>query len=248
MHECLICQVDDSLNALCGLCGDCFCPDHIMYVRSRYECYDCSKKNEQFKIPEIEKALDISAKQWEGRCYEIAGLLITKYFSKFSHTNIDKSHLKLCYGIWEGDVHPASMFAGKGDSVRHGWINHYGTIIDPTRWVFEHVSPYIYFGPNNGEYDYGAERFRQKFRQPCPSYNPQERQIDISKMPAKARKYVQRAISGKTNKVSVSQLAWVGATGMSELGEVAKPLYEWLIKENMGGLIPIDFRQAVLEV
>ena len=39
--------------------------------------------------------------------------------------------------------------------------------MDPTRWSFENVEPYIWIGENDGSYDEGANALKQMMRRPC---------------------------------------------------------------------------------
>lgn len=65
------------------------------------------------------------------------------------------------YGNWMGPIHPDCPEFGGRPFAHHGWVEKAdGSIVDPTRWVFEHVKPYIYEGPND-HYDAGGNEIRE---------------------------------------------------------------------------------------
>lgn len=99
-------------------------------------------------VAEVEKAIKLPAKKWAGQCYGVATEMVKKGV-------VDG---RAVYGIWWGLIHPKSLFAGRA-WTHHGWIVLYDhSVIDPTRWVFEHAKPYIYHGPAAcGCLDYESE-------------------------------------------------------------------------------------------
>jgi hypothetical protein len=91
-------------------------------------------------LEQCERALGEKAKTWVARCYEISCRIVAAGL-------VDGTAV---YGHWVGDVSPQSYFASRSRSlpfVNHGWIVlNNGRVLDPTRWVFEAVPPYIYVG------------------------------------------------------------------------------------------------------
>ncbi len=91
-------------------------------------------------LEECEKALGEKAEKWGGRCFEVASRIVEAGL-------VDGVAV---YGHWVGDVHPESMFARKSvrlPFVQHGWVQLAdGRVLDPTRWEFEHVAPYLFVG------------------------------------------------------------------------------------------------------
>ena len=63
---------------------------------------------------------------------------------------------KLQDGHYIGEIHPDSIFLGKGPldkGLRHCWIElDDGRVVDPTIWTITCEEPYIYIGENNGKY------------------------------------------------------------------------------------------------
>jgi hypothetical protein len=100
-----------------------------------------------------EAALKEPAAAWVARCYEIASKIVDAGLVKGAAV----------YGHWTGSVNRRSRFYGK-PIVQHGWIAldaavydmNPGAVLDPTRWVFEAASPYIYVGEPVTGWDVGT--------------------------------------------------------------------------------------------
>ena len=111
-------------------------------------------------VSELETTIGIPAKEWAGRCTEVADKL-------------QKSGLELAkettahYGHWTGPIHSKSRFANR-PVTHHGWLQKGETVIDPTRWVFENNEPYIYVGKND-HYDDGGQELNMKRVGKCPA-------------------------------------------------------------------------------
>lgn len=88
----------------------------------------------------LEHAIGMRSWEWPGRCFDVARALLRE-------TGLEG---RAVYGFWTGPVIPSVVFDGAEPRVRHGWVvTGPGLIIDPTRFVFERVAPYIYHGPND---------------------------------------------------------------------------------------------------
>lgn len=91
-------------------------------------------------LEECERALGEKAQAWVARCYEISFRIVKAGL-------VDGEAV---YGHWTGPLAKGSYF----DRLRrgipfipHGWIQlKDGRVLDPTRWVFEDVAPYLYVG------------------------------------------------------------------------------------------------------
>jgi len=98
------------------------------------------KPKELPTLAECEKALGEKAEKWVARCYEISCRIVEAGL-------VDGEAV---YGHWTGDIAPGSHFSDRGKRlpfVQHGWILlKDGRVLDPTRWVFEKVEPYLYIG------------------------------------------------------------------------------------------------------
>lgn len=90
-------------------------------------------------LAECEKAIGERAQAWVARCYEVSCAIVSAKL-------VDGVAV---YGHWLGDVAPGSHFANRARAlfVPHGWILlDDSRVLDPTRWVFENVEPYLYVG------------------------------------------------------------------------------------------------------
>jgi hypothetical protein len=174
----------------------------------------------------IAKKINFPLSKWPGSCHAIASLLLKhKIFTG-----------KLRYGMWLGKIHPASLFGGRL-FTHHGWIEREdGVIIDPTRWVFENVQPYIFIGDNEGEYDFGGNQLHKSFRTPFPSGKGDK----LVHFPKPFLKHF------GTSKFTADQLMWIANMPLDELGIYAFQVYQRLKGAGFAAFIPIDNRRDVL--
>jgi hypothetical protein len=103
------------------------------------------------KIPTLqacEKALGAPASAWVARCYEIACAIVKAKLVPGGEA---------VYGHWLGPIARTSHFASRASMgfTPHGWIyvQDEGLVIDPTRWAFEAVTPYLYSGREPDAWD-----------------------------------------------------------------------------------------------
>lgn len=90
-------------------------------------------------LEKCEKAIGEPATAWVARCYEISCAIVAAGL-------VDGEAV---YGHWLGEVARGSHFADRGHLpfIQHGWIQlKDGRVLDPTRWVFENRTPYLYVG------------------------------------------------------------------------------------------------------
>ena len=185
--------------------------------------------------------LDVPVHRWPGNCHAIA--------SKILEENIFSG--KLQYGLYTGPIHKKSIFYATGrTAVRHGWIRSDNTIIDPTRWVFEYVTPYIYVGPvDEAEYDFGMSEIRKFTRLPFESLDLTVGRQTKYKIPADLLDLVGRLTTiaeQGTDSLQTIQLCWLAGAGLEELGADAKKLYTWLDSLGLKYFVPIDFWNEVM--
>ena len=109
-------------------------------------------------VEEVERHAGPSS-EWPTNCYAVA----TALFESGMLRELDLGPHWRAHGMWDGDVAPGSPFAGKG-ACMHGWVEfEAGFVVDPTRWVFEDVAPYVAVAPI-GEYDFGKARMVARSR------------------------------------------------------------------------------------
>jgi hypothetical protein len=176
---------------------------------------------------------------WKGDCYGIASRLVDKGLVKGVAV----------YGHWLGPIAETSYFGPKRGMpfCQHGWVLMPDkTIVDPTRWVFEDVEPYIYHGENDF-YDEGGNEFRMALLGPPPKYDPTERQYEITKsiMRTVTWNFVEKVLKIDITEqepgfLTLSQLHWLAKLSPERLGEHQAGVYRALVKLDRKALIPID--------
>lgn len=191
-------------------------------------------------IQKIEKVLGIKAERWKGKCHLIATQLVEKGLIKG----------RAVYGHWLGPISRKSFFKTRRSLpfIHHGWIvTKDGKIIDPTRWVFEAVKPYIYFGKND-YYDEGGDKFRKAMERPCPAYNKKSKHLSFFIKDTEASNYVLEILDTTADKVTLDHAAWLGNLSIITLGKFAKDVYQWLNSIGLKAIVPIDNWNLVMEV
>ena len=207
-------------------------------------------------IARIAAALDLPTKYWPGNCYSIAcGILRAKLIEGIA-----------VYGHYYGPIADDSYFEQR-KFTHHGWIVTLDyTLVDPTRWVFEAVDPYIFVADSaarkrasktkrldvntlNDEYDISGDAIRQLMRGPCPPFDPkrvlEKKKYSFDLRDAAALTFVKDQLSDPPLWTH-EQLHWIATMSLSALGVHAKPIYEALVEGNLAVYIPIDYRNLVL--
>lgn len=179
-------------------------------------------------IDKIASEIGIPTEGWIGNCHSISCAIVEQGLVKG----------KARYGHWLGPADPDSM---KGlPFVRHGWIEcEDGTIIDPTRWVFEGTKPYIWVGTNDGNYDPGGNIWRKKWERPCPDYGPRDKKINLN-LQDEDRSIIIDML-GNPLSITIKHAFWLANLSIVTLGMVlAKSLYGALEQAGLIALVPID--------
>ena len=174
-------------------------------------------------VEAVERAIGIPCTGWAGNCHGIATKMLE---------NMDING-KAVYGLWVGFMHRDSAFRGR-PFTHHGWIRlKDSSIIDPTRWVFEGVPPYIYQGEPD-YYDEGGVSL--KTWKPIPPYD-EKRKVDYD-FGAEAWLY---QLLLKSDKVSVLQLFYLANLPPEIIGVHARKMYEHVKAAGFPGFVPIDY-------
>ena len=90
-------------------------------------------------VEEVAKAINLFPEDWKGKCMQIASAMVEKGLVEGV----------VVYGHWIGPFASGTIFSDRAKMgfTHHGWVSTPGNkVIDPTRWVFENVEPYIFQG------------------------------------------------------------------------------------------------------
>ncbi len=192
-------------------------------------------------LKDLEEATKLPTSEWHGKCFQMACAMVKHEIAKGDPV----------YGHWIGPVDPTGYWKNTANLLpfhQHGWIivpDKAGTIIDPTRFSFENVEPYIYIGPNDF-YDEGGNSFREAIQRPCPVYvrpeeaKPYQATKDVSALPPATLDFV-LGLMGQPEGVTTEMLFWLANLVPARLGEHQTAIYEFLTGPiDLAGAIPID--------
>lgn len=192
------------------------------------------------KIPTIkqaEKILKRPAKEWKGHCHTIAMTLLSK---------CKLISGRCVYGHWLGPVNRKSFFTERRGMpfIQHGWIVSDKKIIDPTRWVFEGVEPYIFYGKDTDEYyDEGGNKWREAgIINNIPEFDFDEKTFPVV-LDEEVHDFISELLCDEYRKeLSLSQMFWLANLSPETLGSFCKKIYTWFDNIGCGVFIPIDNR------
>lgn len=200
----------------------------------------------------VAKQIKIAVTNWPGNCYAIALAMV--------NAGVVPKGARAVYGHYLGKVAKKSMFYARSHVgfCRHGWVLlKDGTVVDPTRWVFECSDPYIFIGRSD-EYDEGGNSLRAALVRPPPAFDdiPEgmdpkhyvKREVKLRFTKA-AEEHVANLFQGLLREdcvVSNIQLFWIANLPLQMLQPHAKAIYTALVKAGRDGAIPIDNRRAIL--
>lgn len=188
----------------------------------------------------VSEKIGIPLNDWAGNCYGIACQMLV-------HEVLEG---RPCYGHYHGKIAPNTLFSDR-PIVQHGWIETKdGYIIDPTRWVFENVEPYIFTNKKNlaKEYDEGGQRLLKLTMPPIPEHDSSKAicSIDDKKMAFLISSMLKR--KNVQTQLTVMECHWLGKQPLDMLGDNAKDLYQFMIDKNQSAWIPLDNKLKVMEV
>lgn len=173
---------------------------------------------------------------WPSNCYAISCAMVERKVLKG----------RPVYGNYLGEVDESSMFFGK-PIIRHGWIERAdGMLVDPTRWVFEGVEPYIYVGPPSAEYDEGANVLRARYARPAPIYDPNKQMVVVPEGPARELFSALLGMPAVRAEINTEQAFWLGNMALQALGNDAQAVYTALAAMKMQVFIPVDNYRKVM--
>lgn len=202
------------------------------------------KQPEDINVKDVEKAIGIPAKEWVSRCHEIATAVVESGLVKG----------RAVYGIYTGPV-TEGHFSPSRPGHRHGWVKlSKGRVLDPTRWVFENVPPYIYCGPGAREYDEGMQSLKAAFRRPCPTMEECEGDAGFTlTLPPAAAIHLKALADNQGTREEYTYAAprmlmgWLANLSPDELAPHALAFYVALGNKGLKALVPIDNWMQVME-
>ena len=198
----------------------------------------------------VEKVLGMEASKWKDKCHQIACAMLDAGLV----AGVER------YGHYYGPVSPGYSRRAL-PFQRHGWIETPdGQVIDPTRWVFEMVEPYIYHGPGD-DYDAAKQRMRAEQVGPYPgphdpasesknltaSQREAQRKTVQLNMNSQARTHLGELTGGHVASFSVNQVYWLAHLPLAWLGEHAPAIYGAIAKAGYKAMIPFDAWRMVME-
>ena len=192
-------------------------------------------KPENLTIETLEKALDAPAQKWHGQCSAIAHAAVDV---------LENGHY--IYGDYVGHMDKDGYWAGRAamGGTHHAWVLlGDGRVLDPTRWSFENVEPYIYIGSDE-DYDEGGNQMRAAFRRPCPS--AEDGPLANLKDVFGSAPLFERMTKTPFEEMTRDQACWVANMPYDELDFAVASIYETLIANKMGVYIPIDNRKRAI--
>lgn len=201
---------------------------------------------QKLSIIPLAKCLKLQPRDWINRCHEISSLAIKKGCIAGS----------VIYGNYYGPVGldcPKEEWIirkKQGYPIRHGWIRQPdNVIVDPTRWVFEGVNPYVALilssDKEHKEYDPGAQLLRARTAGPLPTRGSDklEHNLELDKALITWSKVMLQDKQGPP--YTVLQIMWLANLTPTVLGVVAPSFYRALADADYKTAIPVDYWDLV---
>ena len=110
-------------------CDD-YMPDEL--IVAELEAEERAETSFAMSAAQVAEAISAPVAAWPGNCFAIATAMVDAGLCPPGSVAV--------YGHWTGPVHPRSMFYSRSGAgfCNHGWVlKPDGTVIDPTRFVFE---------------------------------------------------------------------------------------------------------------
>lgn len=191
----------------------------------------------QLTAQEVAERIGWPLREWPGNCYAVSCRMLKKGVLRG----------RPVYGNYLGPVEASSMFHGK-PVVRHGWIERDdGMVVDPTRWVFEGVEPYIHVGMPTMEYDEGANVLRAMHARPAPEFDPGKRMVAVPGANAQAVFAALLGMNEVRAEVNAEQAFWLGNLALQRLGADAEVIYQALTDMGLSAFVPTDNYKKVMQ-
>lgn len=204
--------------------------------------------SKNIKVEDVVRACGYTTDRWAGNCHGVATAVVEK--------GLVPKGSRVVHGHWRGPVSPSCAISRwYQQHCLLGWVAHSwvvmpdGTVIDPTRWVFEDAYPYIYEGKRQGWfYDAGGNVWRKTIRSPAPRFEPGDRYFSLnSPLLADLKEVIQALLDTEEEEVTAKQLCWLANFSPDELHPYTKDYYVALQKMDLQAFVPIDNWKAIVE-
>jgi len=212
------------------------------------------RARERDSLPTVEAvaaAIGLAAARWPNQCHKVACLMLKARLV----AGVER------YGHYYGPVAPGHPRHGQ-PFQRHGWIETPNRqVIDPTRWAFERVDPYIYCG-SDADYDPGGQRLAAHLMRSYPagpldpallSANLTEEQracrqrIIQLELDGPARDHLASLTGGQVADFNLDQVHWLGNLPLALLGDHAAAIFGALSRAGHVAMIPVDNWRIALD-
>lgn len=221
-----------------------FCPDIISAER---EYVDLVRSRTVPSPQEIAKIIDTPLTDWPGACHAIASMMV-----KEADTIGLPEGSVVTRGHWVGPIHEDSGF--RGPIAQHSWVTiPDGRVIDPTRYVFENLPPYIWEGDegDQDDYDPGSNKVRKVISgdRPWPEVGPEDTKLIHLGLDTTSRDFLRAAGAGmmSDNYFSNRQLIWIAHLDpyVSDR-EILHRIWREIDRAGLRAYIPYDNAEVVL--
>lgn len=221
------------------------------------------QRPEPITIVDVERAYRRKAAAWKKKCFQVASAVVDA--GLVAGTAV--------YGHWTGPIHPHSCFASRAHVgfMHHGWVlldGGDGRVLDPTRWAFEAVAPYIFVGepeadicatcghsrdehggvcadcfgfePMPWPYDEGGDRLRARATQPPSAFNASAPNHRLV-LDRDTRAFIATlGIRPVRGRLAAAQIFWLANCPYATLGPKVAQVYAAISEAGFRALIPID--------
>lgn len=195
-------------------------------------------------VAQLEELIGMPAEQWHGLCFEIAS----------AAAKLIGDGSVAVYGHYLGEIDPEGFWGPRSELpfVHHGWVRLAdGRVLDPTRWSFENVEPYIFRSADahHPEYDEGGNEWRRAMMRPAPARQPGAKtarlQADaetLSMLTSWLGRTEVKVGDGWAD-LTIDQIFWLANAPYDLFGPYVFQVYEAICLAYSPEAIPIDNRR-----
>ena len=183
---------------------------------------------------EMAEIINMPIERWPGQCFAVATYLVERGVVEGVVVS----------GHYHGYIDPDSVF-GFRPFTQHSWVVVGEEIVDPTRWVFDGVEPYIYTGSvDDVDYDVGGNRLRKMYMRPPPPFVESQKRYEL---PQTLAMFAKTMLIYDGDIICGQQAGWLASLPLDMLGDQAELVYRWIVDVvKTPGFIPYDNRVEIL--